>query len=93
MNEKDIFEKYYKAHLAKRLLFGKLISEDSERNVLSKLKVESGTAFTRDSEGMLKDLKMSNEMGKSFKDWCRKNHPVCVFSPCLFFFFFWFSFY
>ncbi|KAG0150085.1 hypothetical protein CROQUDRAFT_652767 [Cronartium quercuum f. sp. fusiforme G11] len=79
LNEKDIFEKYYKAHLAKRLLFGKLVSEDTERGVLAKLKVESGTAFTRDSEGMLKDLKMSNEMGKHFKDWCRKNHPDSPF--------------
>ncbi|CAH7676233.1 hypothetical protein PPACK8108_LOCUS11345, partial [Phakopsora pachyrhizi] len=51
LNEKDLFEKYYKNHLAKRLLFGKLISEDTEQNMLIKLKVESGSAFTRDSEG------------------------------------------
>ncbi|EGG11016.1 uncharacterized protein MELLADRAFT_42064 [Melampsora larici-populina 98AG31] len=76
LHEKDLFEKYYKAHLAKRLLFGKSVSEDTERNMLGKLKVESGSAFTRDSEGMLKDLKMSNEMGKSFKDWCSKKHPA-----------------
>ncbi|PLW50802.1 hypothetical protein PCANC_14292 [Puccinia coronata f. sp. avenae] len=75
LNEKDMFEKYYKNHLAKRLLFGKSVSEDTERNMLSKLKIESGSAFTRDSEGMLKDLKMSNEMGKLFKDWCQKKHP------------------
>lgn len=75
LNEKDMFEKYYKNHLAKRLLFGKSVSEDTERNMLCKLKIESGSAFTRDSEGMLKDLKMSNEMGKLFKDWCQKNHP------------------
>ncbi|KAA1130584.1 Cullin-3, variant 2 [Puccinia graminis f. sp. tritici] len=75
LNEKDMFEKYYKNHLAKRLLFGKSVSEDTERNMLSKLKIESGSAFTRDSEGMLKDLKMSNEMAKLFKDWCQKNHP------------------
>jgi cullin 3 len=74
-----MFEKYYKNHLAKRLLFGKSVSEDTERNMLSKLKIESGSAFTRDSEGMLKDLKMSNEMGKLFKDWCQKKHPVSFF--------------
>ncbi|CAH7690496.1 cullin-4A [Phakopsora pachyrhizi] len=75
LNEKDLFEKYYKNHLAKRLLFGKSISEDTERNMLIKLKVESGSAFTRDSEGMLKDIKMSDEMAKSFKEWCQKNNP------------------
>ncbi|MBW0469608.1 hypothetical protein O181_009323 [Austropuccinia psidii MF-1] len=79
LGEKDMFEKYYKGHLAKRLLFGKSISEDTERNMLSKLKVESGSAFTRDSEGMLKDLKMSNEMGKHYKEWCNKNHPETAF--------------
>ncbi|POV94874.1 hypothetical protein PSTT_16594, partial [Puccinia striiformis] len=75
LNEKDMFEKYYKNHLAKRLLFGKSISEDTERNLLSKLKIESGSAFTRDSEGMLKDIKMSNEMAKLYKDWCFKTNP------------------
>ncbi|PLW14851.1 hypothetical protein PCANC_12587 [Puccinia coronata f. sp. avenae] len=74
LNEKDLFEKYYKKHLAKRLLFGKSVSEDTERNMLSKLKIESGSSFTGDSEGMLKDLNMSNEMGNLFKDWCQKKH-------------------
>lgn len=37
--EKDVFERYYKAHLAKRLLLNKSISDDSEKNMISKLKV------------------------------------------------------
>ncbi|POV95948.1 hypothetical protein PSHT_15402, partial [Puccinia striiformis] len=48
---------------------------NTERNLLSKLKIESGSAFTRDSEGMLKDIKMSNEMAKLYKDWCFKTNP------------------
>lgn len=64
-----MFERYYKGHLAKRLLFGRSISDDAERSMLSKLKVECGAAFTRDLEGMLKDIKMSGEMAKSYKDW------------------------
>ncbi|CAH7669438.1 hypothetical protein PPACK8108_LOCUS4060, partial [Phakopsora pachyrhizi] len=51
LNKKDLFEKYYKNHLAKRLLFVKSISEDTEQNMIIKLKVKSGSAFTRDSEG------------------------------------------
>ncbi|CAH7684575.1 hypothetical protein PPACK8108_LOCUS18833 [Phakopsora pachyrhizi] len=39
-------------HLAKRLFFGKSFSEDTERNMLIKLKDKSGSAFTRDSEGL-----------------------------------------
>lgn len=37
--EKDVFERYYKTHLARRLLLGKSVSADSEKNMISKLKV------------------------------------------------------
>jgi hypothetical protein len=37
--EKDVLEKYQKAHLAKRLLLNKSVSDDSEKNMISKLKV------------------------------------------------------
>lgn len=39
--EKDVFERYYKAHLAKRLLLNKSVSDDSEKNMISKLKVRN----------------------------------------------------
>lgn len=39
LQEKDIFERYYKQHLAKRLLLNKSVSDDSEKNMISKLKV------------------------------------------------------
>lgn len=37
--DKDVFERYYKQHLAKRLLTGKSHCEDTERNMISKLRV------------------------------------------------------
>jgi cullin 3 len=36
-----VFEKYYKQHLAKRLLLGRSVSDDAERNMIAKLKVSS----------------------------------------------------
>ena len=39
LQEKDVFERYYKQHLAKRLLLDKSMSDDSEKNMISKLKV------------------------------------------------------
>lgn len=39
LQEKDVFERYYKQHLAKRLLLNKSVSDDSEKNMISKLKV------------------------------------------------------
>jgi cullin 3 len=38
LHEKDMFLKYYKMHLAKRLLLGKSVSEDAERSLVVKLK-------------------------------------------------------
>lgn len=37
--DKDVFERYYKQHLAKRLLFNRSVSDDAERGMLGKLKV------------------------------------------------------
>ena len=42
LTEKDVFEKYYKQHLAKRLLSGRQISDEAERSLLIKLKTECG---------------------------------------------------
>lgn len=39
LQDKDVFERYYKQHLAKRLLLNKSVSDDSEKNMISKLKV------------------------------------------------------
>ena len=43
LQEKDVFERYYKQHLAKRLLLNKSVSDDSEKNMISKLKVSVGS--------------------------------------------------
>ncbi|KAF9267718.1 Cullin-domain-containing protein [Marasmius fiardii PR-910] len=57
--EQDVFERYYKTHLAKRLLHGRSVSDDAERGMLAKLKVECGYAYTQKLEGMFHDMKIS----------------------------------
>ena len=37
--DRDIFENYYKQHLAKRLLGQRSVSDDAERTMITKLKV------------------------------------------------------
>ncbi|KAK1423075.1 hypothetical protein QVD17_18369 [Tagetes erecta] len=66
LHEKDIFEKYYKQHLAKRLLSGKGTSEDAERSLVLKLKTECGYQFTSKLEGMLTDMKTSRDIIDGF---------------------------
>lgn len=50
--EKDVFERYYKTHLAKRLLLNKSVSDDSEKNMISKLKVSSFDWMCRNKSTM-----------------------------------------
>ncbi len=35
LGEKDVFERYYKGHLAKRLLLKRSVSDDAERGMLA----------------------------------------------------------
>ncbi|KAK9061754.1 hypothetical protein SSX86_018937 [Deinandra increscens subsp. villosa] len=66
LQEKDVFEKYYKQHLAKRLLSGKSVSEDAERSLILKLKTECGYQFTSKLEGMFTDMKTSQDTMQGF---------------------------
>ncbi|SGY16546.1 BQ5605_C012g06903 [Microbotryum silenes-dioicae] len=67
LTEKDRFEKYYNTHLAKRLIASKSVSDDAERNMLAKFKIEAGAAFTQAAEGMMKDVKISEDTLAEFK--------------------------
>ncbi|XP_074598196.1 cullin 3 isoform X2 [Brevipalpus obovatus] len=67
LQEKDVFERYYKQHLAKRLLLNKSVSDDSEKNMISKLKTECGCQFTSKLEGMFRDITVSTTMMEEFK--------------------------
>jgi len=62
LQEKDVFERYYKIHLSKRLLLDKSISDDSEKSMISKLKTECGCQFTSKLEGMFRDMDLSNSV-------------------------------
>jgi len=66
LQEKDVFEEYYKQHLAKRLLSGKTVSHDAERSLIVKLKTECGYQFTAKLERMFTDMKTSLDPMKRF---------------------------
>lgn len=74
----DMFETYYKQHLARRLIGGRSASEDAERSFLAKMKIEVGHAFTQKMEGMFNDMKLSSEAMQKFKDRTHIVRPVIV---------------
>lgn len=67
LREKDLFEKYYKNHLAKRLLNGRS-AEDAERMMITRLKTDSGFQFTSKLESMFRDIKVSENAMEGFKE-------------------------
>ncbi|MEQ2305844.1 Cullin-3, partial [Ameca splendens] len=69
MQEKDVFERYYKQHLGRRLLSNKSVSDDSEKNMISKLKTECGCQFTSKLEGMFRDMSISNTTMDEFRQY------------------------
>ncbi|KAK4249891.1 Cullin family-domain-containing protein [Corynascus novoguineensis] len=66
---KDVFEAFYKKDLARRLLLGRSASQDAERSMLAKLKVECGSSFTHNLEQMFKDQELAKEEMASYKEW------------------------
>ncbi|KAJ1945094.1 hypothetical protein FBU59_002413, partial [Linderina macrospora] len=68
LQNKDAFEHYYKLHLARRLLFGRTVSDDAEQSLVSKLKVECGSQFTQKLEGMFKDIQLSADLVQAVKE-------------------------
>jgi cullin 3 len=61
LQDKDIFENFYKSHLSKRLLSGRSVSDEAERMMIAKLKTECGYQYTSKLEGMFNDMHMSKD--------------------------------
>ncbi|KAF2807709.1 Cullin-domain-containing protein [Mytilinidion resinicola] len=67
VQDKDLFERYYKKHLCRRLLMNKSISNDVEKQMISRMKIELGNNFTMKLEAMFKDMTISEELTSGYK--------------------------
>lgn len=67
VRDKDLFERQYRAHLAKRVLQLRLALISLERSMVARLRDDTGPTFTSKLEGMLKDVSVSQDLGKEFK--------------------------
>ncbi|KAI1329549.1 Cullin-domain-containing protein [Xylariaceae sp. FL0255] len=67
LNEKDKLEQYYQKHLARRLLHGKSESQDTEQEMISRMKLELGNNFTHKFEGMFRDMNTSRETTEQYR--------------------------
>ena len=67
VQDKDMFERYYKRHLSRRLLMKRSVSMDAERQMISKMKMEVGNNFTQKIEAMFKDIAVSEDLSSNYK--------------------------
>lgn len=72
LTDKDMFAEIYRNQLAKRLLSQRSISDDSEKVMIAKLKVQCGTQFTSKMEGMLADLAVGSQQRQEFEQRMRQ---------------------
>lgn len=67
VQDKDVFENFYKQHLSRRLLSGRSVNDEFERSMIVKLKSECGYHFTSKLEGMFNDMKISKDSMEEFR--------------------------
>ena len=67
IQDKDLFERYYKKHLSRRLLMKRSASMDAERQMMVKMKLEIGNSLTTRIEPMFKDMDISSDLTSGYK--------------------------
>eukprot|EP00591_Stephanopyxis_turris_P014134 CAMPEP_0195538440 /NCGR_PEP_ID=MMETSP0794_2-20130614/49526_1 /TAXON_ID=515487 /ORGANISM="Stephanopyxis turris, Strain CCMP 815" /LENGTH=753 /DNA_ID=CAMNT_0040672419 /DNA_START=59 /DNA_END=2320 /DNA_ORIENTATION=+ len=74
LTDKDLFADIYRNQLAKRILNQRSASDDSEKMMIAKLKMQCGTQFTSKMEGMLGDLAVGGDQRSEFDSRMRQHH-------------------
>eukprot|EP01060_Flectonema_neradi_P012917 TRINITY_DN1970_c0_g1_i1.p1 TRINITY_DN1970_c0_g1~~TRINITY_DN1970_c0_g1_i1.p1 ORF type:complete len:764 (+),score=141.53 TRINITY_DN1970_c0_g1_i1:35-2326(+) len=72
INDKDLFQEFYRKQLSKRLLMTN-VHDDIERSLISKLKMRQGAPYTSRLEGMITDKNLSSELQQKFKQYLTEN--------------------
>jgi len=72
LDDKDMFAQMYRVQLSKRLLNQRSASDDMERSMIGKLKLQCGSQFTTKMEGMLNDLSIGVEHATLFETYFKE---------------------
>ena len=72
IQDKDMFERYYKKHLCRRLLMAKSVSTDVEKQMISRMKIELGNNFTMKLEAMFKDMQLSEDLTSGYRQYIHR---------------------
>ncbi|KAI8908568.1 Cullin, partial [Gorgonomyces haynaldii] len=74
IEDKDVFQKFYSKHLARRLVNRNSVSDDAEASMIAKLKEACGFEYTNKLQTMFTDISLSKDLNEAFKDQMEKTH-------------------
>eukprot|EP00056_Hartaetosiga_gracilis_P000949 m.41465 g.41465 ORF g.41465 m.41465 type:complete len:496 (+) comp10429_c0_seq1:999-2486(+) len=72
LEDKDVFEKFYKKNLARRLVQHQSVSDDAESNFLEHLKTQSGHDYVAKLQKMFSDVGTSRTLNENFVNYTQK---------------------
>jgi len=67
IDDKDVFQTYYKRMLAKRLINQSSISDDAELTMIAKLKETCGAEYTNKLQRMFQDILISRDLNDKYR--------------------------
>lgn len=73
VQDKDLFEKYYRQHLAKRLIVKKNTDDDHEKMFIFNIKPIFEKQFITKVENMFNDVQISDNLNSEFKKYIEEN--------------------
>ncbi|OAA66996.1 scf ubiquitin ligase subunit [Niveomyces insectorum RCEF 264] len=73
VTEKDMLERYYQKHLARRLLHNKSENPEAEKLLISRMQSALGKTFTAKFEGMFRDMATSAELTRDYAKYAKDN--------------------
>ncbi|KAL7062208.1 hypothetical protein AAHC03_01701 [Spirometra sp. Aus1] len=73
MEDKDVFQKFYSNMLARRLVNGLSISDDTEVSMISRLKGACGFEYTTKLQRMFQDVGSSRDLNIKFSEYLSEN--------------------
>lgn len=85
VGNKDVFSEFCREKISRGLFFNnKMVIENNERSLLSKLRVLCGSQLTFKMEAMVNDFVLNQEMQATFHDISKQqNHLTIDFSPAV----------
>lgn len=67
LQDKDVFQKFYNKHLARRLIHSTSVAEDAEAHMISCLKIACGSDYTASMQKMMQDMTISRDLNAAFQ--------------------------